>query len=163
MTITNNTKYADFAQYESVLDDEGRKALEDAAEQYFKPCYLLTLEEFWGLLNKDFQLLGDISNPSVLQMYWLKRWTAFLEQFTKTCERLEMKEPNAEQIAEGCVKLQPQESMLVFVREYFGYRTFAEAAQCTIGDYVLARKDRYNAWRQRKNNEAIQLSKMKKK
>lgn len=163
MTITSKTLYADFEQYESVLTEESVQELKQAAQDYFKPCHLLTIDEFWGLLRKDFQLLGDMKNPTVLQVYWCKAWAAFLEQFTKTCEKLSPKDPEADAIQSGCVQMQPQENMLIFVREYFGLKSFTEAGRVTIGEYVLARKDHYNQNKMRKNYEALQLKKIKNK
>lgn len=163
MTITSKTAYADFEQYESVLTPESVQEIQHAAQEYFKPYYMLTLNEFLGLLQKDFQLLGDLKEPSVLQVYWLKGWKSFLEEFTKTCETLNEKDPNAETLQDGCVKLQPEENMLIFVREYFGLQSFTEAGEVTIGEYVLARKDRFNQNRMRRNFEAQQIKKLKSK
>lgn len=162
MIITSKTKYVDFQPYEGVVTEEGKADLMRAAEDFFKPCYMLTLDEFWGLMQKDFHLLGDMTEPSVLQVYWLKRFQQFCEEFTKTCEKLSTKEPNEEALQVGCVKLQPQESMLVFVRSYFGLQSFEEAGRCTIGEYVLARKDQFNQWRLKKNYEAKQIQELKK-
>lgn len=163
MTITSKTLYADFEQYESVLTEESVQELKQAAQEFFKPCHLLTIDEFWGLLHKDFQLLGDVTNPTVLQVYWCKAWGSFLEQFTKTCEKLSLKDPESDAIQSGCVQMQPQENMLIFVREYFGLKSFTEAGHVTIGEYVLARKDHYNQNKMRKNYEALQLKKIKNK
>lgn len=161
MTITAANKFSDFAPYADVLTDESDKKLKQAAERTYKPCFMLTLNEFWGCLHGNFELLGDMSEPSVLQVYWLKRFADFCEEFSNTCERLQTTEEKDGNLFTGCVQLQPEESMLLFVRSYFGLKTFAEAGECTIGEYVLARKDRYNEWRMRKNYEAKQMQNIK--
>ena len=53
--------------------------------------------------------------------------------------------------------------MLVFVREYFGLPSFFEAGKRTIGEYLTARKDKYNEQRIRKNIEDKQRAQLKRK
>ena len=162
MTITSETKYRDFVPYEKVLEEGEVQHIKKAAEQFFKPCHTLTLNEFWGCLVGNFELLGDMSDPSVLQVYWIKRFVDFAEEFTKTCERLNVKDVETEILQNGCVPLSAQESTLVFVQEFFGLHSFMQAGEITIGEYILARKARFNAYKVRKNNEARQLQKLKK-
>lgn len=165
MTVTSSTLYADFAQYESVLTEDAEKQITQAAEEYYKPCHMLTLDEFWGLVSGNFELLGikDEASTTVFQFYWIKRFKAFVDEFAKASEKLAIKDENANAIAQGCVNMQPQEHMLIFARDYFGLTSFAQAGHVTIGEYMLARKDRYNSYIMRKNNERIQLSKIKNK
>lgn len=163
MKVTSKTTYAEFEQYENVLSDESKRDLMAAAEKQFKPCHMLTLDEFWGLQNRQFDLLGDISNPTVLQVYFVKRFEQFCEELTKALEALEIKDPNLQGTDSGCVKMSAQECMLLFVRSYFGLPSFEDAGKRTIGEYMLARKDRFNEWRLRKNYEQKQLAKLKSK
>lgn len=163
MKVTERTKYAEFAQYADVLRDESTAALKRAAESKFKPCSAMTINEFWGVITGNYELLGDMTEPSVLQVYWLKRFADFCDEFAKTMERLAIKNPEMENLQANCVKMSPQESMLLFVREYFGLRSFYEAGEVTIGEYVLARKDRFNDYVTRKAMEAKQLRDIKSK
>lgn len=163
MIVTEHTKYSDFEQYESVLTENSVRELKACAERFYKPCHTLTIDEFWGCVNKDFELLGDLQNPTVLQIYWLKRFADFAQEFTKSCEMLNAGASDLENMQSGCVKLSPQESMLTFVREYFGLGSFEAAGMRTVGEYILARKDTYNKYKVRKNYEAAQLRKIKSK
>ena len=163
MKITSKTKYADFEPYEPFLTGESVAELKAAAERSIRFCHTLTLDEFWGLLAGDYSLLGDLSSPSVYQVYWAKRFKDFVEEFTQSCNALSMKDPENDGMDAGCVKIEPQENMLIFVREYFGLHSFVEAGERTIGEYILARKDAFNKWRTRKNIEKKQLAKLKKK
>lgn len=162
MRITSNTKYADFEQYEYALTEEGAQVLMAQAEEMYGQCSELTIDEFWGLIGRDYSLLGDMSEPSVLQVYWCKRFAQFCEQFAKACERLKLEPTETEKQAQtGCMPMSPQESMLTFVRSYFGLHSFYEAGKIRIGEYLLARKDAYNDARAKRNYANIQQAKLK--
>ena len=163
MKIDGNTKYKDFQPLEAVITEESKKEIMRAAEEHYKSCYALTIDEFFGIIAGDYSLLGDMKEPSVLQVYWKKRFAEFSDEFAAACERLSMRDPESEKYAKGCIKLDPQESMLVFLREYFGLPSFFEAGKRTIGEYLTARKDKYNAYVIRHNQEAAMKSRMKSK
>lgn len=164
MTITSQTKYADFADCEYALTDESKAEIMRAAEQQFKGCYDLTIDEFFGITDGNYELLGDLSDPSVLQVYWIKRFEQFCEEFAQACERMRIEPTTEEKAAQvGCLAMTPQESMLVFTREYFVLHSFFEAGQRTIGEYLTARKDRYNAQRTQRNYNEQQKKKLKNK
>lgn len=164
MKITSNTKYADFEYAELFIDDSERVKITQAAEQYFKPCSMLTLNEFIGLAEGNYELLGDLSDPSVLQVYWLKKYEAFCKEVRDLCTRLQI-EPTEEQkrAQNGCLTTTPTENMLIFTRSYFGLPSFFAAGERTIGEYLTARKDEYNKARYNRNWDAIQAAKFKKK
>ena len=161
MRITSSTPYSQLQPYESILTAESVQELKAAAEAHFKSCYDLTIDEFFGVIGGNLSLLGDMSRPSVLQVYWTKRFADFCEEFTRACERMTIKDPTQEHLHEGCLKIEPQEAMLIFTREYFGLRSFFEAGERTIGEYLTARKDRYNEAVFRRNSEAEQKRKLK--
>ena len=161
MRIDEQTKYADFQPIEDAIADDEKQKIKAAAEQYFKPCYTLTIDEFFGLLNGDYSLLGSMAEPSVLQVYWLKRFAEFCEEFTNACARMNIKDPEKEHLHTGCVSIEPQEAMLIFTREYFGLPSFFAAGERTIGEYLTARKDKFNEAVVRHNFEAEQKRKFK--
>lgn len=161
MKIDGQTKYEDFQAIEAAMTEESKQEIKRASEAYYKSCYELTIDEFFGVVAGNYEILGDMSKPSVLQVYWLKRFTEFCEEFARACERLSIKDPEAEKYNAGCVKFEPQEGMLVFLREYFGLPSFYDAGKRTIGEYLTARKDRYNALVMRRNQEAEMKRKMK--
>ncbi len=163
MRIDENTKYAPFALIENTISEDDKKRIMDAAEQKFGSCHMLSIDEFFGCIKGDFSHLGDLNDPTVFQAYWIKRFKDFCKEFSSVCERLAIHDPDMDGTDAGCVKIEPAESMLIFVREYFGLHSFADAGKVTIGEYVLARKDKYNSWKVRKNYERKQISKIKSK
>lgn len=164
MKVTETTKYREFLQFEGYVIPESVQALKQAAERKFKPCHLLTIAEFWGVSAGNYELLGDMTDPTVLQVYWMLRFKEFCEAFTKTLEKLQPPQtPEQAQAASGTVEIPPQQSMLIFVRDYFGLRSFAEAEQCTLNEYILAKKDKYNQAVMQHNYLNLQKQKIKKK
>lgn len=163
MIITEKTPYKDYVQQERVASDETAAQIHAAACRYYKQYAELTLDEFWGLMQGDFSLLGDTTNPSVLQIYWQRGFEEFCKTLAKTLERLVVPEdPNKQaEIVRGCVDMSAQENMLVFVREYFGLHSFYAAGRRTIGEYITARKDEYNKAMARRNFESLQLKQLK--
>ena len=164
MKIEGRTPYKKFAPIEQYVSDESKKAMMAAAERAFKPCCSLTIDEFFGVCGGDYSLLGDTRNPSVLQVYWAKRFAVFVEEFTQACQRT-MLEPTPDQriASEGQIEMTPQEHMLVFVREYFNLPSFFAAGKRTLGEYLTARKDRYNQMLQQRKFEQLQRDKLHKK
>ena len=165
MQVTSKTLYRDFEVYEQAITQDSMQDLKMAAERKFRNCYSLTIDEFFGIVNGDYSLLGDdLSNPTVLQVYWLKRFKDFTEELAHICERLSIKDPAHEHLHNGCVKIEPIESVLIFTREYFGLPSFMAAGERTIGEYITARKDKYNEARMQRNadEEARRKFKLKK-
>lgn len=161
MQITEHTLYADFRAFEAALTSESVREIKAAAERKYGSPYELTIDEFFGVMSGDFSLLGDATKPTVLQEYWAKRFVEFCDEFAKTCERLTIKDADDERMSAGCVPMTAQERMLTFTREYFGLPSFFEAGKRTIGEYLTARKDRYNAARMQKNFAEDQKRKLK--
>lgn len=164
MQVTERTKYSEFLQFEQYVAPESAQELKRAAERIFKPCHLLTIAEFWGVQAGNYELLGDMSDPTVLQVYWLIRFKEYCKVFLETLEKLKTPQtPEQAQASIGTVEIPPQQNMLVFVREYFGLHSFKDAEQCTLNDYILARKDKYNQAVMQHNYLNAQKAKVKKK
>ena len=162
MDVTSKTLYKDFAIYEPFIDDEQDKRLKEKAEEIYGNCYNLTLDEFWGVVNGNYELLGDTTNPTVLQVYWIKRFEEFTGELEQLHKRIVIEPtPEQKQAGAGCIKFRPMEAMLLFCRTYFGLHNFGDAGKITIGEYVLAAKDDYNKRRQDSNWNAIQRQKFK--
>lgn len=161
MRVTSKTKYRKFLPYEGLLTTESETALKQQAERVYKPCHTLTINEFFGVINGDYSVLGDMSDPSVLQVYWLKRFAEYVEIFADACKRTKIEPtPEQKQAAQGCLEMSPAEGMLVFARSYFGLHSLREAGDITINEYIMARKDTYNNALVRRNLEKIQLRKL---
>lgn len=161
MQVTEQTKWCDFEPYAEVLTQESIQDLKHAAEKKYGFCNNLTIDEFFGLQAGDLSLLGDVQDPTVLQVFWIKRFKDFCSDFIKVCERLTIKDPANAYVYNGCVDMEPLESMLIFTREYFGLPSFSEAGKRTIGEYLTARKDKYNEARKQRNFEEKQKQRFK--
>lgn len=161
MQVSNKTPYAELQPYEELLAPESVQELKEAAEAQYRNCYTLTIDEFFGIINGDYSILGDMKMPSVLQVYWLKRFTDFCEEFARACNALSIKDPTQEYLHNGCAEMQPQEAMLIFTREYFGLPSFFEAGKRTLGEYLTARKDKFNEAVMHRNSEAEQKRRLK--
>lgn len=162
MIVTPETLYTEFQPVEDCVDEASKTDLMKAAERAYKACNELTLDEFWGVMNGDYSLLGNLDEPKVLQVYWLKRFAQFVDEFGNECKRTQLEPtPEQRQASQGTLEMLPVESMLVFVRQYFGLHSFADCGRITIGEYLTARKDHYNDALIQRNYEKIQREKLK--
>lgn len=147
MQVTENTKYSVFAPVEQYATPETIENLKQAAQKIYGDTWSLTIGQFAELSdgNGFYDILGDTSDPTVLQVYWLKAFADFAKDFAKVLESVKIPQDAAElQAAESCKKVSMLEGMLVFARGYFGLHSFADAEQVTLADYVIARRDEYN-------------------
>lgn len=163
MIVTEDTKYADFAPLIPYISDDTKKELEEAAQKLYGYCNTLTLDEFFGLLDGDYQKLGDISNPTVLQAFWMQRFSEFCGEFANMCEQLTMQLTIDQQKAsQGTKPLDYRASVLVFVRDYFNKHSFVDCGDITLGEYITARQDKFNTQVVQRNYQRIQEQKFKK-
>lgn len=164
MRINSKTKYWRLQPVEKFLTPESVQELKSAAEKEFGSMYDLTFADFWNCCNDDFSILGDMSNPTVLQVYWAKRFVDFLDEFGKTMKKLEMQPTEDERAAaNGLIKLTWGECVLVFLRDYFGLKSFKEAEKITIGELIIAKRAQYNQDKFRRNFARIQSAKIQRK
>lgn len=164
MRVTERTQYATVREYEKYFAPEFVKALQDAAEQQFGSMYDLTFAEFYALANGDFSRLGDMSNPTVLQVYWTKRFAAFVDEFANTMKKLQIK-PTADEEQAGAALLPVSwaEGLLVFLQKYFGLQSYKQAEQITLGELLIAKRAQYNEDLFKRRLQSLQLKRMQKK
>lgn len=135
-----------------------------AAEQVFGSMYDLTFTEFWACSNGDFSILGDISNPTVFQVYWQKRFEQFVKEFAEALKRLTIAQtPEEAQASQGLVKVTWDEGILTFLQQWFGLHNYKEAEQITIGEILIAKRAAYNREKFQRQMSKIQMSKLNKK
>lgn len=154
-------RYADVLRFAT---DDSRKVLRAKADE-LQPVYQLTLAQFFACSAGDFScVVKDKDNPTVGEVFWVEHFGDFLQDFAKVLERLSIKQtPEQKQASAGCLPVEWQEGMLVFVRRYFGLSSFADAERVTIADYLLAKKDEYNSIIFDRNLADIQKHKIKSK
>lgn len=165
MQITEKTLYNDLAPFERYLTADGIKEIKAAAARFYKRGYDLTVDEYFGLVAGDYSLLGDLREPTVLQVYWLKYFAEdFLPSFSRDCETY--KSPTDEKQREaqnGTYDMTMQEGMVVFLQSFFGLSSFAAAGGLTLGEYITARKHKYNCDLVQHNYDRISRREMKNK
>lgn len=165
MRITNETKYSELLPVEKFLTDKAAEELKQAAERLFGNMYDLTFEQFYECANGNFsEVIGSLQSPTVLQVYWIKRFGEFIEEFAKQLKKLEPKQTDEElKASQGLLKVSWSEGLLVFIQSYFGTRSFKEAEQITIGELLIAKRAQYNQDLYRRKLNALQIAKMKRK
>lgn len=164
MRITDRTKYATIAPLEKYFTAQTVEALKTAAEAKYGGMYDLPFGTFWACQNGDFDHLGDLANPTVLQIYWCKRFVEFQEEFAKQLQACTLP-PTADETAanNGLLPVNFAEAMLVFMQSFFGLRSFKEAEQITLGELLIAKRAQYNRDKFQRNLAAIQRKKFGKK
>lgn len=106
--------------------------------------------QFVELSNGDYKSLGvdkdNIEDITALQYYAIMSFKGFVDEFIKVVEALDTPRTSKERQAESaCRPMSLAEGLLVFVRKYFGLRSFDEAANIPLSDYIIAKKDTYNS------------------
>lgn len=165
MRVTDKTKYATLKPVEKYLTDKAVQELKRAAENKYGTMYELTFAQFHACADGDFsEILGDTQEPTVLQVYWSRRFVEFVEEFAKQLKKLTLKQTADElQASQGLLKVSWDEGLLVFIQSYFGTRSFKEAEQITIGEIIIAKRAIYNQELFKRKISAIQMAKLRKK
>lgn len=159
-----NVKSAYVADVDELLKDEARAAIEAEAIKEYGSFTALTLGKWIECTSGDYScVLGDI-HGTFLQVYWLKLFEretkVFVEALTKLSPKMDASEQRA---ASGLLKTTLAESLLVFVRNYFGLPSFKAAEDITLGEILIAKKASYNDTIFRKALSKIQTETAKKK
>lgn len=165
MQITEATKYAEFEPVEKYVTKKTAQGLFESAEEKFGKMYDLEFGTFWQCGNDNFaEVLGDMREPTVLQVYWKKRFEKFVEEFASTLKAMTLTQTAEEiQAAEGLLKISWDEAILVFVRDYFGLHSFKDAERITMGEILIAKRATYNREKFQRKLAKIQTAKLHKK
>lgn len=149
------------------LTDECRERVRSAVLQQYGRFEDIRLVDFIAFANGDFTPYGiDASKPeemTVAQYVWLSEFRKFVDLFNKINSGLTIPDTaDTRKAKTGQKPMSFAEYLLVFCREYFGFKTFDEAAEkLTVSDYLVAAKDRYNACIFRYNMAMIEREKAK--
>lgn len=163
MLITAETKYAEIAALDEFITPESVSQLKAAAIKQYGDPWELTIDNFFALTKSDYSMLGDMTDPTALQVYWCKAFADFAEELKKTLETLTVEQtPDQKRASAGTIEFDFQQSILVFCRSYFGLPSFAAVGGLTMGEFVLARKDKYNEMLTARNWHNMQERKFKK-
>ena len=163
MEITQDTLYTEFAPYEGYVSKEDMAKIDKAALDMYGNFTDMTIEKFAELT----QLTPEKAMKeydTVFKVRWLLQFKDFVEQFSKTISNFSLKPTPMEASASSvCFEVTMLESMLVFSRDYFGLKSFSEAAKTTLGDYLIARKADYNSKAFERRFSELQMQKVKQK
>lgn len=160
--ITERTRYADIEASEKYYSEAAKAQLTEAAEKRYGTMLGMSFSTFWACCNGDTSHLGDMTHPTVLQVYWLRRFKTFVDEYTQQLNRLQPPElPEATQAAQGTLQVTFGEATLVFLQQHFGLHSYKEAEQITLGELLIAKRTAYNAEIFRRNMAAIQRRKLK--
>ena len=163
MLITEFTKYSDVVAVERFFDDETVKRIKTLAQDKLGSFYDLPFGTFYACQSGDFSHLGDMSDPTVLQVYWCKMFgeesIAYLEKLKGLAITPTAKEERARQ---GLLRVDFFEAMLVFMQKWFGLKSYREAEQITLGDLLIAKRAEHNEIQYNRNMTAIRRSENKK-
>lgn len=164
MRIDKNTKYREFEPIEKYVPNSQKKEITNAAESVYGCMYDLEFGEFWNVVNGDLSRLGSLEDPTVFQVYWLKRFEDFTKEFAETLNKLSVKQTTDEKrAAEGCLKVSWGESILVFLQKFFGLKSFKEAEKITLGELLIAKRSQYNDDLFARRMSQIQMQKINRK
>ena len=148
MKITDKTLYTDLLCIEKYIPDAEREKLIQASQQRYKEYYNLTIAEFFALLDKDYTLIeysGNSEQLTALQYFFMQGFTAFVAELQTIFEKLTLKPTFDEQRnMAGVLPMTFSESIIVFVQDFFGLKSYSEAENITLADVVLAKKVHYN-------------------
>lgn len=148
--INFNKKAATLIHRWEYIDERQRRELYERAQEHIGKHYgELTIGEFFGCLRGDFSAIGagerwqDVTQG---QYIWAMGFASFLDDLTGTLARLTPPMTPEQKAAQAaCLRVGFEESVLVFVQQYFGLHSLREAEELTLNEYMIAKKDRYNA------------------
>ena len=145
MRVTDKTLFARVAGVEPYFTPETKTAIQDRAIALYGGMYELTVEQFAALVAGNYKsVLGELARPTVMQVYWLRRFKEFVEEFAGALKNLQPPKDADEAIAAANLpKISPAESMLIFARNYFGLHSFDEASRVTLAEFLIAKRDVY--------------------
>lgn len=168
MTIDPRDKYINHLILLANMDEESRKRLEADAELHYGSPWGLTLRDFFALSEGDLTYIGlakeEQTQGSVRQYMWMQLFQELVTQVVEILKRLQVPQSDeAKRASEYCLKSSSKESSIVFARKYFGLKSFSEAEEVTISDFIVAKKDDFNAAMFQHVMHEIQRNKFKKK
>lgn len=164
--IKFNKKAATLIHRWEYIDERQRRELYERAQAHIGKHYgELTIGEFFGCLKGDFSVVGagerwqDVTQG---QYIWAMGFADFLDGLSSTLSRLTSPMTPEQKAAQAaCMRVGFEESVLVFVQQFFCLHSFREAERLTINEYLIAKKDRYNAAVFEKKLSEIQRLKLK--
>lgn len=166
--LSSRTKYSE--ALEALLPEAQLEELKNTAVKYFigyRP-YEMPLRIFLDILEDNFKnekLVKDCADGLTLfAKLYLDKIGDFVKEFCEKYEALTNKLTAEERKAgEACIETSFRENIIVFTRSYFGLPSFVKAYEITLGEILIAKKDKYNEVAFRQAYNKIELEKLKSK
>lgn len=168
MSIDPTSNFVPYAILLENMDEGSRQRLEEDAERVYGSPWGMKLRDFFACMDKDYSIIGlsndNLLSASVRQYVWLKMFIECEERVAELLKSWQVPQsPDAQKASSKCVKMQPKESVIVFVRRYFGLKNFDETMEIPLCDFILAKHDEFNSSMFQYMMGEIQKQKFKKK
>ena len=151
------------------ISDKEKSGLYERAQDALHLHYgELRIGDFFDCIRCDFSVIGVCStwnNATQAQYIWAMGFADYMENFSKMFERMTLRGTAEQQQAQMvCLRVGFEESVLVFLQDFFGLHSFKEAEDITVNEYLIAKKSAYNkAAFERKLNDIYKLKQKTKK
>lgn len=151
------------------ISDKEKSGLYERAQDALHLHYgELRIGDFFDCIRCDFSVIGVCStwnNVTQAQYIWAMGFADYMENFSKMLERMTLRGTAEQQQAQMvCLRVGFEESVLVFLQDFFGLHSFKEAEDITVNEYLIAKKSAYNkAAFERKLNDIYKLKQKTKK
>lgn len=151
------------------ISDKEKSGLYERAQDALHLHYgELRIGDFFDCIRCDFSVIGVCStwnNATQAQYIWAMGFADYMENFSKMLERMTLRGTAEQQQAQMvCLRVGFEESVLVFLQDFFGLHSFKEAEDITVNEYLIAKKSAYNkAAFERKLNDIYKLKQKTKK
>ena len=148
--IDSGTPLAYITPYLDAISKESGEVLREAGRRTHAPS-----GDWWQLSTGDFLSLStgdltpitkgaDANDMTVYQYFALLDFKEWAKDFAELIEKLTpLQSVEQMQICKMLPKNTIQEALLIFNRNYFGLKNFAEAEKIIIFDVLIAKKDTY--------------------
>ena len=142
--VNEATRYSDVASFISLLD---LAPVTEAALAHFKVAtwWELSIEKFCSLCAGEWSAIGVLTvDLTLFEWAVIEDFKKFAGDFTALLEKIQVPASIDEKNAtSGLPKQTLFENMAIFVRRYFGLKSFREAGDVTLDEYLIARTDDY--------------------
>lgn len=151
------------------ISDKEKSGLYERAQDALHLHYgELRIGDFFDCIRCDFSVIGVCStwnNATQAQYIWAMGFADYMENFSEMLERMTLRGTAEQQQAQMvCLRVGFEESVLVFLQDFFGLHSFKEAEDITVNEYLIAKKSAYNkAAFERKLNDIYKLKQKTKK
>lgn len=168
MSIDPTSPFVNHAILLENMDEASAARLQEDAESVYGSPWGLSLRDFFALIEGDFSHIGitkeNFISASVRQYIWMKDFRECERSVTELLKAWQVPMTvEAQRASKNCLKMQPKEGVIVFVRKYFNLPNFEATMDIPLSDFILAKKDEFNNALFNYRMNEIQRAKFKKK